>query len=84
MNDLDYINFVSDQDWQWKTRHNELTQKNSISFLRYPNKLENKIFVQGDDLKFTDASMAVQKYCQATAVVPLMQILTTMVIWMWW
>ncbi len=62
MNDLDYINFVSDQDWQWKTRHNELTQKELDLILKIPElKLENKIFVQGDDLKFTDASMAVQK-----------------------
>ena len=61
MNDLDYINFVSDQDWQWKTSHNELSQKELDLIAKIPElKLENKIFIQGNELQFTDRSMAVK------------------------
>ncbi len=60
MNDLDYINFVSDQDWQWKTSHNELTQKELDLIMKIPElKLDNKIFLQDGELRFNDKSDAV-------------------------
>lgn len=61
MNDLDYINFVSDQDWQWKTRNNELSQQELDLIAKIPElKLENKIYLQAGDLQFLDKSTAVK------------------------
>ncbi|MBK8701570.1 MAG: VCBS repeat-containing protein [Saprospiraceae bacterium] len=57
MNDLDYINFVSDQNWQWKTRHNELSQTELNMITSIPElKLDNKFFLLENELKFEDVS----------------------------
>lgn len=60
MNDLDYINFVSDQDWQWKTSHNVLSQQELDLIAKIPElKLENRIYLQSNALQFLDKSNAV-------------------------
>jgi enediyne biosynthesis protein E4 len=57
MNDLDYINFVQDKDWQWKTSHNLLTQDELDKINNLPEqKLNNKFYIQEADLKFRDIS----------------------------
>ncbi len=61
MNDLDYINFVSDPNWQWKTKSGDLTSDEIKMITKFPEiKLNNKFYLNKGRLKFEDLSNTVE------------------------
>ncbi len=61
MNDLDYINFVSDPNWQWKTKSGELTSEEIKMITKFPEiKLNNKFYLNQGNLKFQDLSNTIE------------------------
>jgi hypothetical protein len=60
LNDIDYVNFISNDDIQSKIRSGEMTEKEMQIIEKFPQiKLKNKFFVNKDDLKFEDAADAI-------------------------
>jgi enediyne biosynthesis protein E4 len=61
MNDLDYINFVSDPNWQWKTKSGDLTSDEIKMITKFPEvKLNNKFYLNKGALKFEDLSNTIE------------------------
>lgn len=61
LNDIDYVNFISNDDIQLKIRSGEMTEKEMQIIEKFPQiKLKNKFFLNKDDLKFQDAADAIQ------------------------
>ncbi len=55
MNDIDYINFISGNDIQYKIQFDQLEEKDLSALDKIPEiKLNNKFFLQGEDLQFED------------------------------
>ncbi|MEY4628826.1 MAG: hypothetical protein RLZZ595_1152, partial [Bacteroidota bacterium] len=60
LNDIDYVNFISNDDIQSKIRSGEMTEKEMQIIEKFPQiKLKNKFFLNKDDLKFQDAADAI-------------------------
>lgn len=60
LNDIDYVNFISNDDIQSKIRSGEMTEKEMQIIEKFPQiKLKNKFFLNRDDLKFQDAADAI-------------------------
>jgi hypothetical protein len=61
LNDIDYVNFISNDDIQSKIRSGEMTEKEMQIIEKFPQiKLKNKFFLNKDDLKFQDVADAIQ------------------------
>jgi hypothetical protein len=61
LNDIDYVNFISNDDIQSKIRSGEMTEKEMQIIEKFPQiKLKNKFFLNKDDLRFQDAADAIQ------------------------
>ena len=61
LNDIDYVNFISNDDIQSKIRSGEMTEKEMQIIDKFPQiKLRNKFFLNQDDLKFQDIGYAIQ------------------------
>ncbi len=55
MNDIDYINFMSDDDIQWRIRNDKLDKSDLSMIDKLPEiKLKNKFYRNGENLKFED------------------------------
>jgi len=55
LNDMDYINFISNEEIQEKLRRNEIDDRNTALTKKLPEiKIPNKFFSNKGDLKFTD------------------------------
>ena len=55
LNDMDYINFISNEAIQQKLKRNEIDDRNSELVKKLPEiKIPNKFFSNNGDLKFTD------------------------------
>jgi enediyne biosynthesis protein E4 len=62
MNDIDYINFVSDAELQQKLRTNTIEQKDILLTNKFPEiKLPNQFFINNGNFKFKDVSNTVDK-----------------------
>ncbi|MEY3060041.1 MAG: hypothetical protein RL000_1393, partial [Bacteroidota bacterium] len=58
LNDIDYVNFISNDD---KIRSGEMTEKEMQIIEKFPQiKLKNKFFLNKEDLKFQDVADAIQ------------------------
>jgi hypothetical protein len=61
LNDIDYVNFISNDDIQNKIRSGEMTEKEMQIIEKFPQiKLKNKFFLNKGDLKFDDVAAAIQ------------------------
>jgi enediyne biosynthesis protein E4 len=61
MNDIDYINFVSNGELQQKLRSNTIEQKDILLTNQFPEiKLPNQFFLNGGNIRFTDISNSVK------------------------
>ncbi|MFZ9588832.1 MAG: VCBS repeat-containing protein [Chitinophagaceae bacterium] len=61
LNDIDYVNFISNDDIQSKIRSGEMTEKEMQIIEKFPQiKLKNKFFLNKEDLKFQDVADAIQ------------------------
>jgi len=61
MNDIDYVNFISNGEIQSKLRANKIEQKDMALVDKFPEiKLPNRFFLNNHDLKFNDISKAVE------------------------
>lgn len=55
MNDIDYINYVSDQEIQLKIRSNKIDEKDKVLIEKFPQiKIPNKFFKNSGEFHFTD------------------------------
>ncbi|TMI90722.1 MAG: hypothetical protein E6H08_14390 [Bacteroidetes bacterium] len=55
LNDMDYINFISNEEIQDKLRRNEINDRNMALVKKLPEiKIPNKFFSNNGDMKFTD------------------------------
>ncbi len=55
MNDIDYINYVSDQEIQQKIKNNKIDEKDKILIEKFPQiKIPNKFFKNTGDMEFAD------------------------------
>ena len=55
LNDMDYINFISNEEIQGKLRRNEIDDRNMALVKKLPEiKIPNKFFSNKGDMKFTD------------------------------
>ncbi|MBO9571958.1 MAG: CRTAC1 family protein, partial [Chitinophagaceae bacterium] len=55
MNDIDYINYVSDQEIQQKIKNNKMDEKDEILIEKFPQiKIPNKFFKNDGDMRFTE------------------------------
>jgi hypothetical protein len=55
MNDIDYINYVSDQEIQDKIKDNKLNEKDEALIKKFPQiKIPNKFFLNKGNMKFED------------------------------
>ncbi len=55
MNDIDYINYISDQEIQQKIRDNKLDEKDQVLIDKFPQiRIPNKFYKNAGDLKFFD------------------------------
>ncbi len=55
MNDIDYINYVSDQEIQLKIRSNKIDEKDKVLIEKFPQiKIPNKFYKNSGDLRFID------------------------------
>ena len=55
LNDMDYINFISNEEIQGKLRSNEIDDRNMALVKKLPEiKIPNKFYSNNGDLKFTD------------------------------
>lgn len=55
LNDIDYINYISDQSIQQKIKDNKLDEKDQTLIDKFPQiKIPNKFYKNSGDLKFTD------------------------------
>ncbi len=55
LNDIDYVNFISNDDIQSKIRAGQMTEKEMQIIEKFPQiKLKNKFFLNQDELKFQD------------------------------
>lgn len=55
MNDIDYVNFISDQEVQQKIQNNELNASDATLIEKFPQiKLPNKFFKNTGEMKFQD------------------------------
>ena len=60
MNDIDYINYVSDQEIQQKIKNNKIDEKDKILIEKFPQiKIPNKFFKNAGDMKFTDIEASI-------------------------
>ena len=60
LNDIDYVNFISNDDIQSKIRSGEMTEKEMQIIEKFPQiKLKNKFFLNKEDLKFQDVAYAI-------------------------
>jgi hypothetical protein len=61
MNDIDYVNFVSNEEVQQKINSNSMDEKNMALISKFPEiKLPNKFFSNNGDLSFTDDETRVE------------------------
>ncbi|MEY3187202.1 MAG: hypothetical protein RL675_1028, partial [Bacteroidota bacterium] len=61
LNDIDYVNFISNDDIQSKIRSGEMTEKEMQIIEKFPQiKLKNKFFLNKNELKFEDVANAIQ------------------------
>ena len=61
MNDIDYINFVTDGDIQKMIKDNNMSGKNLALINKFPEiKLYNKFFTNNGDLSFTDEAARIE------------------------
>jgi len=61
LNDIDYVNFISNDDIQSKIRSGEMSEKEMQIIEKFPQiKLKNKFFLNQDELKFKDIGAAIQ------------------------
>jgi hypothetical protein len=62
MNDIDYVNFVSNTEVQEKIRSNSMEQKDLALINKFPEiKLPNKFYRNNGDLSFTDEGSKIEK-----------------------
>jgi enediyne biosynthesis protein E4 len=62
MNDIDYINFVSNEDVQEKLRTHSMAEKDMALINKFPEiKIPNQFFTNNGDLKFKDVTDSVEK-----------------------
>jgi enediyne biosynthesis protein E4 len=61
MNDIDYVNFISNSEIQEKLRLDKIQEKDLALVNKFPEiKLHNKFFLNTRDLKFSDVSESIQ------------------------
>jgi enediyne biosynthesis protein E4 len=61
LNDMDYINFISNEDLQDKMRSTGLDEKDINIIDRFPQiKIPNRFFKNGPEMKFTDVGSSVE------------------------
>jgi enediyne biosynthesis protein E4 len=61
LNDIDYVNYASNDELQQKIRENQLQDKDLALIEKFPQiKLRNKFFINTGNLKFSDAASAIQ------------------------
>lgn len=60
MNDIDYINYVSDQEIQQKLRDNDIGEKDQALIEKFPQiKIPNKFFRNAGNMRFEDMGAAI-------------------------
>lgn len=61
LNDIDYVNYVSNEEWQQKIRENRLEDKDMALVNKFPEiKLPNQFFENKGELSFTSINTAVK------------------------
>lgn len=61
LNDIDYVNFISNDDIQSKIRAGQMSEKEMQIIEKFPQiKLRNKFFYNQDELKFADAAALIK------------------------
>ena len=61
LNDIDYINYVSDRSIQEQIRENRLDEKDRVLIDKFPEvKIPNKFFLNAGDLKFNDLAGSIE------------------------
>lgn len=61
LNDIDYVNYASNDELQQKIRENQLQDKDLALIEKFPQiKLRNNFFINTGNLKFSDAAAAIQ------------------------
>lgn len=61
MNDIDYINYVSDQEIQEKIRDNKLSEKDEVLIKKFPKiKIPNKFYHNNGNMEFKDLEHSIE------------------------
>jgi hypothetical protein len=85
LNDIDYINFISNVDLQEKMKSTGLDEKDMNLIDRFPQiKIPNRFFKNGPELRFTDISLEIGNNRIPIQTAPFTQILITTGTWTCW